>query len=188
MLGIGMQRHQNDPDAIAWRQNLDFENLLQRLNEGTESIGPFHKARGSSPSSSSEEEEVAAEVVDSAHDTDQGADAAAAATKREKKKKKQKKRKALQEEEEEAEAARDKRERKKRKKSKSDVRRAAPEDDASEARAPAAPASDSTPVGVVPAPVPTAPIVAPASVHALYVVHIHIRLSTRAHGCVSSTL
>ncbi|KAI9465685.1 hypothetical protein BJY52DRAFT_1241916 [Lactarius psammicola] len=164
MLGIGMQRHQNDPNGIAWRQNRDFENLLQRLNEGTEAIGSFHKARGSS--SSSKEEEVAAKVVDSALDADESPDADA--TKREKKKKKQKKRKVLQkEEEEEAEAARDKRERKKRKKSKSDIRRAASEDDASEAQAPAAPAPDPTPVVVVPAPVPTVPIAAPAPVRAL---------------------
>ncbi|KAI0292548.1 hypothetical protein BC826DRAFT_1018594 [Russula brevipes] len=47
MLGIGMQ-HQNNPDGIAWRQSRDFENLLRRLNEGTndaDAIGSFHKAR-----------------------------------------------------------------------------------------------------------------------------------------------
>ena len=165
MLGIGMQRHQNDPDGIAWRQNRDFESLLQRLNEGTEAIGPFYKARESSPSGEGQEV-VAAEVVDSAHDAD--------ATKRETKKKKDKKRRVLQdaEEEEEEDAARDKRERKKRKKSKSDV----PGDDASNAReAHAAPTSESTPV----------PVAAPAPIRALYVVHLHVRLSARAHGvCV----
>lgn len=153
MLGIGMQQHQNDPNGIAWRQNRDFENLLQRLNNGTEAIGPFHKARGSSPS---EGEEVAAEVVDSAHDADEGADA----TKLEKKKRKQKKRKALQEEEEES--ARDKKERKKRKKSKSDI--APADDDGSpsslEGQAAATTTSESTPV-------PIAPIAAPAPIRAL---------------------
>lgn len=151
MLGIGMQHHQNDPNGIAWRQNRDFENLLQRLNNGTEAIGSFHKARGSSPS---EEEEVSADVVDSAHDADEGADA----TKLEKKKKKQKKRKALQEEE--VQGAHDKRERKKRKKSKSDV---APADDASpslEAQAAATTTPESTPV-------PLASIAAPAPIRAL---------------------
>ncbi|KAH9042466.1 hypothetical protein EDB85DRAFT_1915230 [Lactarius pseudohatsudake] len=154
MLGIGMQRHQNDPDGIAWRQNRDFENLLQRLNEGTEATGPFHEARGSS-SSSTVEEEVAAEV-DGSHDADEGA--VTDTTKRAKKKKGQKKRKALQEEDEDEKAARDKREGKKRKKSKNDV----PEDDASSlgAQAAAAPASESTPA-------PTAPIAAPAPVRAL---------------------
>ncbi|KAH8996303.1 hypothetical protein EDB92DRAFT_1592067 [Lactarius akahatsu] len=151
MLGIGMQRHQNDPDGIAWRQNRDFENLLQRLNEGTEATGPFHEARGSS-SSSIVEEEVAAEV-DGSHGADEGA--GTDTTKQAKKKKKQKKRKALQEEDEDEKAARDKRERKKRKKSKNDV----PEDDASSLAA-AAPASESTPA-------PTAPIAAPAPVRAL---------------------
>ncbi|KAH9006599.1 hypothetical protein EDB86DRAFT_2875051 [Lactarius hatsudake] len=152
MLGIGMQRRQNDPDGIAWRQNRDFENLLQRLNEGTEATGPFHEARGSSSSSSTVEEEVAAEV-DGSHDADE-----AAVTDRAKIKKKQKKRKGLQEEEEDEKVARDKRERKKRKKSKNDV----PEDDASSlgAQAPAAPASESTPV-------PTAPIAGPAPIRAL---------------------
>jgi hypothetical protein len=171
MLGIGMQRHQNDPDGISWRQNRDFENLLQRLNEGTEAIGPFHKARECSPS---EGEEVAAEAVDSAHDPDEGADEDA--TKREKKKKKQKKRKALQEEDEdEEEPARDKRERKKRKKSKNDVPSAVPASPSLEAQAVGAPSSESTPV-------PSAPIAAPAPIRALYVVHLHVRLSTRAHG------
>ena len=169
-----MQRHQNDPDGIAWRQNRDFESLLQRLNDGTEAIGPFNKARESSPSGEGQEV-VAAEVVDSARSADEGADADA--TKRETKKKKKKKRRVLQdaeeeEEEEEEDAARDKRERKKRKKSKSDV----PGDDASNAReAHAVPASESTPV----------PVAAPAPIRALYVVHLHVRLSARAHGvCV----
>ncbi|KAH9073080.1 organic solute transporter Ostalpha-domain-containing protein [Lactarius deliciosus] len=103
---------QNDPDGIAWRQNRDFENLLQRLNDGTEATGPFHEARGSSSSSSIVEEEEA----DGSHDADEGAVTDTA--KRAKKKKKQKKRKALQEEDEDEKAARDKRERKKRKKSK----------------------------------------------------------------------
>jgi Pin2-interacting protein X1 len=166
MLGVGMQRHQNDPNGIAWRQNRDFENLLQRLNEGTEAIGPFHRARGSS---SSEEEEVAAKVVDSAHDADDGADA----TKREKKKKK---RKTMQEKEEER--VLDKRERKKRKKLKSNV---APEDDtlpSLEAQATAAPASGYTPV-------PTAPIAAPAPVRALYVVQFYVLDSfSRTYFCL----
>ena len=35
MLGIG-KVHQNSPDGIAWRQNSDFENLLRRLNAGSE--------------------------------------------------------------------------------------------------------------------------------------------------------
>ncbi|KAI9441209.1 hypothetical protein H4582DRAFT_1357600, partial [Lactarius indigo] len=151
MLGIGMQRHQNDPDGIAWRQNRDFENLLQRLNEGTEATEPFRKARGSS----SDEEEVAVEVVGGAHGAEEDADE----TKRERKKKKQKKRKALQEDEEEEKAVRDKRERKKRKKSKSDVS----EDDVSPSlgvQAAAAPTSESTPA-------PTVPIATPAPVRAL---------------------
>jgi hypothetical protein len=165
MLGIGMQHHQNDPNGIAWRQNRDFENLLQRLNNGTEAIGSFHKARGSSPS---EGEEVAAEVVDSVRDADGGADA----TKLEKKKKKQKKRKALQEEEEES--ARDKRERKKRKKAKSDV---APADDTSpslEAQAAATTASELTPV-------PVASIAAPAPIRALYVAGFRLVLNSRTY-------
>jgi Pin2-interacting protein X1 len=165
MLGIGMQHHQNDPNGIAWRQNRDFENLLQRLNNGTEAIGSFHKARGSSPS---EEEEVSAEAVDSAHDPDEGADA----TKLEKKKKKQKKRKALQEEE--VQGAHDKRERKKRKKSKSDV---APADDASpslEAQAAATTTPESTPV-------PLASIAAPAPIRALYVADSRLVLNSRTY-------
>ncbi|KAH9177805.1 hypothetical protein EDB89DRAFT_1934558, partial [Lactarius sanguifluus] len=150
MLGIGMQCHQNDPDGIAWRQNRDFENLLQRLNEGTEATGPFHEARGSSSSPIVEEE------VDGSHDADEGA--VTDTTKRAKKKKRQKKRNALQDEDEDEKAARDKREHKKRKKSKNDV----PEDDASSlgTQAAAAPASESTPV-------PTAPIAAPAPIRAL---------------------
>lgn len=157
MLGIGMQHNQNDPNGIAWRQNRDFENLLQRLNGGAEAKGSFHKARGSS---SSEGEEAAAEAVDGAHDPDEGADADA--TKREKKRGK---RKALQEEEGQEqegsarEAARDKRERKKRKKSKSDVRRAVPEDE-DDASPSLEPQAESTPV-------PVAPIAAPAPVRAL---------------------
>jgi Pin2-interacting protein X1 len=165
MLGIGMQHHQNDPNGIAWRQNRDFENLLQRLNNGTEAIGSFHQARGSSPS---EEEEVSADVVDSAHDADEGADA----TKLEKKKKKQKKRKALQEEE--VQGAHDKRERKKRKKSKSDV---APADDASpslEAQAAATTTPESTPV-------PLASIAAPAPIRALYVADSRLVLNSRTY-------
>jgi Pin2-interacting protein X1 len=165
MLGIGMQHHQNDPNGIAWRQNRDFENLLQRLNNGTEAIGSFHQARGSSPS---EEEEVSADVVDSAHDADEGADA----TKLEKKKKKQKKRKTLQEEE--VQGAHDKRERKKRKKSKSDV---APADDASpslEAQAAATTTPESTPV-------PLASIAAPAPIRALYVADSRLVLNSRTY-------
>ena len=164
MLGVGMQRHQNDPNGIAWQQNRDFENLLQRLNEGTEATGPFHKARGLS---SSDKEDVAAEVVDSAHDVDEGADA----TKREKKKKK--KRKTLEEE-------KDKRERKKRKKSKSNV---VPEDDtlpSLEAQAATTLASGYTPV-------PTTPIAAPALVRALYVIQLYVPildLFSRTYFCL----
>jgi Pin2-interacting protein X1 len=44
MLGIGMQ-HQKDPNGIAWRQQRDFENLLRRLNDGTDAPGSFCKAR-----------------------------------------------------------------------------------------------------------------------------------------------
>ena len=165
MLGVGMQRHQNDPNGIAWQQNRDFENLLQRLNEGTEATGRFHKARGSS---SSDEEDVAAEVVDSAHDADEGADA-----NREKKKKK--KRKTLEEEK-----VLDKRERKKGKKSKSNV---APEDDtlpSLEAQAATTLASGYTPV-------PTTPIAAPAPVRALYVIQLYVPildLFSRTYFCL----
>lgn len=164
MLGIGMQHNQNDPNGIAWRQNRDFENLLQRLNNGTEAIGSFHKARGSSPS---EVQEIAAEVVDSAHDVDEGVNG----PKLEKKKKRQKKRKALQEEEEES--ARDKRERKKRKKLKSDV---APADDRSpspetQATAAATITSETTPVPIV-------PIAAPAPIRALYVADSRLVLNS----------
>ncbi|KAF8895702.1 hypothetical protein CPB84DRAFT_1848266 [Gymnopilus junonius] len=35
MMGIG-GAHQNDPNGIAWKQNRDFENLLKRLNENSE--------------------------------------------------------------------------------------------------------------------------------------------------------
>jgi Pin2-interacting protein X1 len=43
MLGIGMQ-HQKDSNGIAWRQQRDFENLLRRLNGGTDAQGPFCRA------------------------------------------------------------------------------------------------------------------------------------------------
>lgn len=35
MLGIGAQ-HTKDPNGIAWKQNRDFENLLERLNANSE--------------------------------------------------------------------------------------------------------------------------------------------------------
>lgn len=165
MLGIGMQHNQNDPNGIAWRQNRDFENLLQRLNNGTEAIGSFHKARESSPS---EVQEVAAEVVDSAHDdVDEGANA----TKLEKKKR-QKKRKALREEEEEI--AHEERERKKRKKSKSDV---APADDCSPSLETQAAAATTMPSE--PTPVPITPIAAPAPIRALYVADSRLVLNSQ---------
>ncbi|KAH9060545.1 hypothetical protein EDB87DRAFT_1615120 [Lactarius vividus] len=155
------------PTGIAWRQNRDFENLLQRLNEGTETTVSFHEARGSLSSSSIVEEEVAVEV-DGSHDADEGA--GTDTIKRARKKKKQKKRKELQEEEGDEKAVRDKRERKKRKRSMSDV----PVDHASGAQAAA---SESTPA-------PTASIAAPTPVRALYVIHLYLRPSARAHRCV----
>ncbi|KZP19641.1 hypothetical protein FIBSPDRAFT_955301 [Athelia psychrophila] len=47
MLGIG-NAHMNDPNAVAWRQNKDFEALLKRLNEGREDavIAPAIKEEG----------------------------------------------------------------------------------------------------------------------------------------------
>ncbi|KAI0698233.1 hypothetical protein BC835DRAFT_1413178 [Cytidiella melzeri] len=38
MLGIGAA-HQKDPNGIAWKQNKDFENLLRRLNAGSDAAG-----------------------------------------------------------------------------------------------------------------------------------------------------
>jgi len=104
MLGIGMQ-HQNDPNGLAWRQNRDFENVLRRLNDGTEATamattmatGPFHKAReletGDVGKADDEEEEE--ENDEDKHDDECG-DADARKKKEKEKKKKKKKRKAAE--------------------------------------------------------------------------------------------
>jgi Pin2-interacting protein X1 len=106
MLGIGM-RHQNGVDgSIAWRQNRDFEDLLRRLNGGTETEAgttnaSFHNARESESESKDDDGNEEQEGV---------------MTKKEKKKKK-KKRKASEGEEGELEDLdNDRKERKKKRK------------------------------------------------------------------------
>jgi Pin2-interacting protein X1 len=47
MLGIGAAQ-QRDPNGLAWKQNRDFEMLLQRLNQNTEQAS---KERDKSPAS-----------------------------------------------------------------------------------------------------------------------------------------
>lgn len=60
LLGIGAQ-HTKDPNGLAWKQNRDFENLLRRLNAGTDgveeedkstegvTIDGFHRPREAQP-------------------------------------------------------------------------------------------------------------------------------------------
>jgi Pin2-interacting protein X1 len=123
MLGIGM-RHQKDVDGgIAWRQNRDFEDLLRRLNEGsetTDTTGPlplsFHKAHESE--SLEGEAEKAASEGGKVQEEDGGDGQEGVTTKKEKRKKK-KKRKATEDEEVEEEQDLDRKERKKKKRKKS---------------------------------------------------------------------
>jgi len=120
MLGIGMQ-HQKDPNGLAWRQNRDFENVLRRLNDGTEATGPFHMARESElregAGTAGEGDETGEVGRTDDHDDGDDDDDNSDARKEKEKKKKKKKRKAAAEADEGDPT--DKKERKKRKKSKS---------------------------------------------------------------------
>ena len=114
MLGIGMQ-HQKDPNGIAWRQQRDFDNLLRRLNGGTDAPGPFHKARAEEGDESFKggEEKSAGET----RKVDGGADNEEEEGVVKRKEKKRKKRKNADESEEGIDG---RKRRKKRKKSKED--------------------------------------------------------------------
>jgi len=178
MLGIGMQ-HQKDPNGIAWRQNRDFENLLRRLNEGTNAVtGPFHKAReeeslkgwgeGGEQTSTSETDQQKMNEDERDGDEDENErggdeDEVVAAKKEKKKKKKRKTAEALEEED-----PLDKKKRKKRKKLKDGDDHAGPSDESEPPLAPCPSASSaqkesgSVPTTAVTAPVPIrAPYVAP---------------------------
>lgn len=121
MLGIGMQ-HQKDPNGIAWRQNRDFENLLRRLNEGTDDVtGPFHKAReeslkgwgeGGEEQTSTSETGNLQDVDEDERDGDEDEGEVVIAKKEKKKKKKKRKTAEALEEDEDPP---DKKKRKKRK-------------------------------------------------------------------------
>jgi len=108
MLGIGMQ-HQKDPNGIAWRQQRDFENLLRRLNDGTDAPGPFCKAYA-------EESESLKGVTEKVGE-DEGADNEEGKDVIKRKEKKKRKRESAEESEEDNHG---KKRRKKRKKSESE--------------------------------------------------------------------
>jgi Pin2-interacting protein X1 len=175
MLGIGMQ-HQKDPNGIAWRQNRDFENMLRRLNEGTNAVtGPFHKAReeeslkgweGGEQTSTSEAGNLR-NMNEDERDGDEDEDEVVIAKKEKKKKKKRKAMEALEEED-----PHDKEKRKKRKKLKGgDDHNVSPSDD--EALAP--PPESSTGQNEEPAFAPTTAVIAPVPIRAPYVApHPHI--------------
>jgi Pin2-interacting protein X1 len=178
MLGIGMQ-HQKDPNGIAWRQNRDFENLLRRLNEGTDAVtGPFHKPREEESLKGGGEETSTSETVNPNMDMDEderdgdgvGDEDEVVIAKKEKKNKKKKRKtaEALDEEEDPL----DKKKRKKRKKVKGDDEQhhALPSDDESEPPlAPCCPPPPPESRKEEPGFAPTTAVTAPVSIRAPYV-------------------
>jgi len=168
MLGIGMQ-HQKDPNGIAWRQNRDFENLLRRLNEGTNAVaGPFHKAReeeslkgwgeGGEQASTSETGDLQ-KMNEDERDGDE--DEVVIAKKEKKGKKKRKTAEALEEED-----PLDKKQRKKRKFLKDGDDHAVPSD---ESEPPLAPCPSGSPARKEPGYVPMTAVTAPVPIRAPYV-------------------
>jgi Pin2-interacting protein X1 len=114
MLGIGMQ-HQKDSNGIAWRQQRDFENLLRRLNDGTDAPGPFCKAYAEESESLKGGEETCVGETQKVRE-DEGADEEEGKDVIKRKEKKKRKRGSAEEPEEDSHG---KKRRKKRKKSES---------------------------------------------------------------------
>ena len=186
MLGIGMQ-HQKDPNGIAWRQNRDFENLLRRLNEGTDAVtGPFHEAReeeslqgwgeGGEQASTSETGNLQ-KMNEDERDGDE--DRVVIAKKEKKKKKMRKTAEALEEED-----PLDKKQRKKRKKLKEgdDHDHAVPSD---ESEPPLAPCPSEAPAQKEPGSTPMTAVTAPVPIRAPYVAR-HIPRNFRREANRSS--
>jgi len=170
MLGIGMQ-HQKDPNGIAWRQNRDFENLLRRLNGGTDgATSPFHRAR------EEEEEEESPKGgtgtlqkmnEGDGNDNDDDEEHEDVVTRKDKKKKKRKTAEEL-----EGDRPPDKKERKKRKKMRDGDARAVPNNESEPPPLPPPCCPPEVPAqepGYASMPGVTAPVPVPVSIRAPYV-------------------
>ncbi len=171
MLGIGMQ-HQKDPNGIAWRQNRDFENLLRRLNGGTDgATSPFHRAREEEEEEEEEESPKGGtgtlqkmnEGDGNDNDDDDDDEHEDVVTRKDKKKKKRKTAEELEG------GPPDKKERKRRKKMRDGDARAVPNNESEPPPLPPPEVPAQEPVKYASMPGVTAPVPVPVSIRAPYV-------------------